>query len=147
MKPIVRWIAGAIVVGVPVLAFFKGREPETKTIAVAPTEKRPRPIHKKVEPSADQSLYGLQALIEFDTLDGADYDPATKTLILAGHDTLGDRVPMVPYLGYLAGALEATEPTFSLDWIPESKQALDRARKDPGFLQPRDKKGVAPGGV
>ena len=87
--------------------------------------------------ASSQTIYALQALIDFDTLDGAQFDPATRTVVLAGRMARADRVTMIAYLDHLATAMEVTAPTLSLEWLPGARQELDRARNNPNFLEAR----------
>jgi len=63
----------------------------------------------------------------FDVLDGAIVDSAKGKLTLFGHSTADAAPRPVPYLDYLAAALDSRNPTFSLEWTPESRQSIDRA--------------------
>ena len=60
-------------------------------------------------------IYSLQALIDFDSLDGATFDPAFGTVSLFGHKKDSDHFTPVSYLDYLATAMECESPTFSLE--------------------------------
>jgi len=64
--------------------------------------------------------------IDFDVLDGAGVDPVKGTLALFGHRASG-AARSVPYLDYLAAALESSNPTFSLEWTAESRRQIDQA--------------------
>jgi hypothetical protein len=72
-------------------------------------------------------IFSLQALIDFDVLDGAVVDPATGTVSLFGHKRDSRAVVPVPYLDYLATALESQSPIFSLEWTAASERQVDRA--------------------
>jgi len=63
----------------------------------------------------------------FDVLDGAIVDPTKGKLTLFGHSAADGAPRPVPYLDYLAAALDSRNPTFSLEWTPESRQSIDRA--------------------
>ena len=76
-------------------------------------------------------IYSLQALIDFDALDGAAVDPATGTVSLFGHKQNSSHVLPVPYLDYLATAMESQSPIFSLEWTPASQRQVDRALETP----------------
>lgn len=93
-------------------------------------------------PSFSNGLYSLQALIDFDSLEGASFDPETKTLALFGRHRRPDKFIQIPYLDHLASALESDSPTFSLEWTPSSKEEVERARhnKD-SFFKIFDEKG------
>ena len=75
-------------------------------------------------------MYSLQALIDFDTLEAAEYDPAKKTLALFGRRARADRLVRIPYLDHLAAALEADAPTLSLKWTPESRREIEEANRN-----------------
>lgn len=80
-------------------------------------------------------VYALEPLVDFDVLDGVRFDPATGRLTLFGHRRSESVFASIPYLDYLATALELEEPVpgFSLDtteassanvkatWAPENK--------------------------
>lgn len=72
-------------------------------------------------------IYSLQALIDFDSLDGAMVDPMTGTVSLFGHKQNTDHFMKVPYLDYLATGMESRSPIFSLQWTAESERQVDRA--------------------
>ena len=76
-------------------------------------------------------IYSLQALINFDALDGATIDPATGTVALFGHKQDTNSVLPIPYLDYLATALESQSPIFSLEWTAASQRQVDRALETP----------------
>ncbi|HVN96785.1 MAG TPA: hypothetical protein VMT62_10170 [Syntrophorhabdaceae bacterium] len=83
------------------------------------------PVITVTQPLA--GVYSLQALIAFDDLDGAIYDPATGTVSLFGHRESNNYSTAVPYLDYLATALESKSPIFSLEWTAASERQVDRA--------------------
>ena len=72
-------------------------------------------------------IYSLQALIDFDSLDGATVDPVTGTVSLFGHKQNSNYATPVPYLDYLATAMESESPIFSLEWTAASERQVDRA--------------------
>ena len=72
-------------------------------------------------------IYSLDALINFDHLDGAVFNPRTKSLYLFGHRESSKGFVRVAYLDLLATALETRSPTFSLEWVPASEKEVDRA--------------------
>ena len=72
-------------------------------------------------------IYSLQALIDFDSLDGATVDPVTGTVSLFGHKQNSSHVRPVPYLDYLATGMESAAPIFSLEWTAASEKQVDRA--------------------
>jgi hypothetical protein len=76
------------------------------------------------------SVYSLQALIDFDSLDGAQYDPTTKTLALFGRRARFDQLIRIPYLDHLAAAMEADAPTLTLTWTSNSRRDIERAKED-----------------
>ncbi|MFZ0818551.1 MAG: FecR domain-containing protein [Candidatus Acidiferrales bacterium] len=78
------------------------------------------------QPSPATGFYA-DTRIDFDTLDGVTVDPRNGTLTLFGHRAGGGAPRTVPFFDYLAAALESNNPTFSLEWTPESKQSIDRA--------------------
>lgn len=75
-------------------------------------------------------MYALQALIDFDSLEGAQFDPATGTLALFGRRLRPDRPLRVAYLDLLAAALEANSPTFSLRWTPASQREVEESKQN-----------------
>jgi hypothetical protein len=78
-------------------------------------------------PASSPAGFYADNRIDFDVLDGAIVDPRNGSLTLFGHRA-GNGVPRsVPYFDYLATALESNNPTFSLEWTPESRQSIDRA--------------------
>ena len=77
-------------------------------------------------------VYALQWAIDFDTLDGAVIDPATGGLSLFGHSSEPNHVLVIPYLDYLATALECGSPHFSLRWTKESYPEMDRFQQAAG---------------
>ena len=64
---------------------------------------------------------------DFDTLDGATVDPQNGSLTLFGHRSGSGAPRQVPYLDYLAAAVESNNPTFSLEWTPDSRRSIERA--------------------
>jgi len=72
-------------------------------------------------------FYDPERTSDFDVLDGVRVNPKHGTIILFGHHDGSGAVRSVPYLDYLATALESSNPTFSLEWTPESRQSIDRA--------------------
>ncbi len=76
-------------------------------------------------------VYSLQALIDFDSLDGATVDPVTGTVSLFGHKQNSNAVLPVPYLDYLATGMESQSPIFSLEWTAASERQVDRALQMP----------------
>lgn len=81
-------------------------------------------------PDSFANIYSLQALIDFDTLEGAQYDPSSRTLVLFGRRGQADRLLNVTYLDLLATALEANEPTLTLNWTSESQREIAIARQN-----------------
>ena len=76
-------------------------------------------------------IYSLQALINFDALDGATIDPANGTVAIFGHKQDANSVLPIPYLDYLATAMESQSPIFSLEWTAASQRQVDRALETP----------------
>ena len=64
---------------------------------------------------------------DFDVLDGATVDPSNGSITLFGHRAVGGAPRQVPYLDYLAAAVESSNPTFSLEWTPDSRRSIDNA--------------------
>src|SRR5208283_2433969 len=64
---------------------------------------------------------------DFDVLDGATVDPRNGNITLYGHRAPGGAPRQVPYLDYLAAAVESNNPTFSLEWTPDSRRSIDNA--------------------
>lgn len=86
-----------------------------------------RPPDKRPLPSG---MYGLQELIAFDALEGAEYDTARKTLTLFGRRARADRLLRIPYLDHLAAAWEANAPTLSLKWTKASSLEIEEANRN-----------------
>lgn len=86
------------------------------------------------QPGADLrpfvGAYALQALIDFDSLEGAQFDPASKTLALFGRRARPNGLLSVPYLDYLAAAMETSSPTFSLRWTAASRQEVQATQQN-----------------
>jgi hypothetical protein len=78
------------------------------------------------QPSSPAGFYA-DTQSDFDTLDGVIVDARNGKLTLFGHRAGSGSPRSVPYLDYLAAALESNNPTFSLEWTPDSKQSIDRA--------------------
>jgi hypothetical protein len=73
-------------------------------------------------------IYSLQALLTFDSLEGAEFDPSSNTLVLYGRPATPGRLINIPYFDHLAAALESDGPTFSLAWTDESRAAWARLK-------------------
>jgi hypothetical protein len=122
-------LASVVISGVALIAAQAqpgGRAPPV----AAPVTSSPRTS----APDRFENVYALQALLDFDTLEAADYDPVKKTLALFGRRTQGDRIVRVLYLDLLATALEADGPTLTLTWTPESRRELELARSNSSFF-------------
>ena len=78
-------------------------------------------------PPAFTGIFSLQALIDFDSLDGAAVDPKTGTVSLFGHRSRTDRRVLIAYLDHLATAMECESPTFDLRWAPGSEAEVEDA--------------------
>ncbi len=90
-----------------------------------------RPGNASASP-AFSNIYSLQALIDFDQLEGAQYDPATKTLSLFGRRAHPKRLIRILYLDHLASAFESDGPALTLVWTPQSRQEIARVKNDTG---------------
>ena len=70
--------------------------------------------------------FSLQALIQFDCLDGIRIDPATRTITFFGHRHNSGTPLRIPYVDYLAAAVEhKVSPTFSLEPTNGFYKAVD----------------------
>lgn len=78
-------------------------------------------------PLAYTGIYSLQGLLDFDVLEGAAVDEATGVVALFGRRASPDRFVSVAYLDHLATAMDCENPTFSLETVPGSQHAVDRA--------------------
>jgi hypothetical protein len=88
------------------------------------------------------NLYSLQALIDFDSLGGAQYDPSTGTLALYGRRAGPERFMRILYLDHLAAAFESDSPKLSLLWTEQSRQEIEQARNSQsGFFNVTDASG------
>jgi len=85
----------------------------------------------RLNPPSPPTGFYAESRSDFDTLDGVMLNPNKGTLLLFGHHAGSGPLRSVPYLDYLATALESSNPTFSLEWTPESRRAIDR-----GFNMP-----------
>jgi ankyrin repeat protein len=84
-------------------------------------------VQRPEQSKAYSGIYSLQSAIDFDTLDGASYDPETGVLSLWGHKARQGQFQRIDYLDHLAAALESDSPIFSLEWTPSSERDVDRA--------------------
>lgn len=103
-------------------------QPATRPRRAASTETgTPVAPLPKVEP---ELIYGKaiysETKFDFDTLDGASVNSRDGTLVLFGHSA-GPSMRSIPYFDYLATSFESNDPTFSLEFTPESSRAIDRA--------------------
>ena len=64
---------------------------------------------------------------DFDTLDGVTVDAQSGHITLFGHQAGSGAPRPIHYLDLLAAAVECNNPTFSLEWTPESRRSIDRA--------------------
>jgi hypothetical protein len=78
-------------------------------------------------PPSFTGIYTLQALMDFDCLDGVAFDPSQGVLSLFGHQNRKDRLYRIAYLDHLATAMECESPTIDLRWAPGSEREVDRA--------------------
>lgn len=78
-------------------------------------------------PPAFTGIYSLQAIIDFDALDGVAIDPVTGTISLFGHRSRSGRRSSIAYLDHLATAMECDSPTLDLRWVPNSEVEINRA--------------------
>ena len=78
-------------------------------------------------PASSPTGFYVDNRIDFDVLDGAIVDSRNGNLTLFGHRAGNGTPRSVPYFDYLAAALESNNPTFSLEWTPDSRQSIDRA--------------------
>ena len=92
--------------------------------AMARTGAPPRWDSASIKSISPSGFYADPRL-DFDVLDGATVDLGKGTLTLFGHRSSAPR--SVPYLDYLAAAIESSNPTFSLEWTAQSRQVIDRA--------------------
>lgn len=65
--------------------------------------------------------------LDFDILDGVTIDSRRGSITLFGHRTGSGNLRAVPYLDFLAAAVECNNPTFSLEWTPDSRRSIDQA--------------------
>jgi hypothetical protein len=122
-------------------------DPFTKTVTKPDDAFAPNPVKKSAEPQEERKtekrsknvdlpalvrgysgVYALQWAIDFDCLDGAEIDPVTGRLSLFGHSSKPGRILVIPYLDYLATALECESPSFSLNWTQESSPRMATAQ-------------------
>ena len=101
---------------------------------VTPQLQTQSPIEAPAITGPYSGIYRLQELIDFDFLEGAQFDPSSNTLVLIGRKARDDRISAVPYLDYLAAASEASSPTFSLKWTEDSRQEMQQALQDTSGL-------------
>jgi hypothetical protein len=85
------------------------------------------PVSRSSDQPPFTGVYSLQALIDFDVLDGVAFDPSAGTLALFGHQSGREHPLHIAYLDHLATALESKSPTFSLEWTKASERDVDRA--------------------
>lgn len=82
-------------------------------------------------PAMGTGIYAIEARIEFDSIDGASFDAATRTLTLFGRRTRTDRrVAFLDHLDHLANALETDAATVSLPWTAASMEAVANEKAD-----------------
>jgi hypothetical protein len=79
---------------------------------------------------AQVNAYPMNSVADFDTLEAAVFDPASKSLTIIGRRSRTDRVIRIPYVDHLSAALDTQSPTFSLTWEPESKEILRQVLAD-----------------
>ena len=112
---------------------FAKKKPDTRKMGSSPsaamTGSAATPTISVAQPLL--GIYSLQALINFDALDGATIDPATGTVAVFGHQRDANSVLPIPYLDYLATAMESQSPIFSLEWTAASQRQVDRALETP----------------
>ena len=112
------------------VAALHNPQPVTKSLGHM-TGKNATPLHNSQGPASPTTkisgFYDPAKSGDFDVLDGIRVNPKKGTVILYGHHDRRGAVRSVPYLDYLAAALESHDPTFSLEWTPKSRQTIDRA--------------------
>lgn len=99
---------------------YKGSGSQAGSPGVVPGENLPIP-------PAFTGVFGLQAMTQFDCLDGVAFDPVQGTVSLFGHQGRKDRLHPIAYLDHLATAMECQSPTIDLHWAPGSEREIDRA--------------------
>ena len=108
-----------------------GRKKSRRSAGDEPQVSRPGGSRARAaasRPTAPASgLYLADAQLNFDTLDGAAFDPVKGTLSLFGHRSRTDGAADQPYLQLLAAALDARAPQLSLEWTPDSQREVDQA--------------------